>query len=153
VESKALGVLASSTMPARGELARRSGKAVDKARKQLVGAARTLRQEGRIPSCSGPNESPASGGEIVHGAVLVSDISVMSNSQVPTTTQLQELLQTKGLMWHVVDLHELVRLIHAAAYFSDRDHAPAGTVLDALLVNRFERALEHGPLVRVLHGQ
>lgn len=152
VESKALGVLVGPDMPNRQVLRKRAGKSVDKGRRQLEGGVRTLRQLGRVAACTGPNGAPALGAEIVHGAVLVSDLSVLEKSQLPSPMDLQELVGSKGLMWHVLDPHELVRLIQATAYYSDRDRAPAGVVLDALLVKRFEVALKQGPLIRALHG-
>lgn len=143
VESKALAVLTRRRLPTRDELHGDVVKHIQKAAKQVSGAARYLRMGHRVTDQRGQNVA-VDRDKPLHLIVLIPDLTMLSAADNLGREFLAEQILKHECYFHVLDPTQLLRLVQAATTVARC--RPRISEIDALnwcLVKRLERALDH----------
>jgi len=150
-ESKSLTIFADEKLPTRDKLAKNTAKHLKKAVGQLRGAIRHLRDGKSISSMQGGTiKIPNSPG---HAIVVISDISLLHDSDEHGADLLLEFLKETEHMLHIVDPTELTRIIQASnRAVMEGDLVNAVDAFDVFFQRRFENAIKHDiAAIKIVH--
>jgi len=118
LESKSLSIFEQRTaLPPRSKLTKNIKKAVNKAFKQLTGAARTLSKDITVFNESGePIELERN--QPIHAIILVPDLALLANDSQEWFASIAAFMKKTGGFLHILDTVQLFRMSQAASMIS-----------------------------------
>lgn len=146
IESKALTVFNREKLPGRAKLAKDMSQHVEKAVRQLRGGISSLKRGVPVVTCAGaPIDVERS--KPAHAIVLIPEFDLIENQDDYGPAFIADFMGATGGFIHLLDLAELLRVVHAAKILSNGSTIVTPLMaFDYYLMERAERTSDAGTL-------